>query len=259
MKGIVSKLGLVALLALMMGAQGCLVPWAKYISLKRKYDEAVRELAMKDSQLADLNTRLDVLREQLNQANQIIKLFDAAKAEALAAAQRSRGELDRVQKMLDDIAGKFGPDVERVGESLIVRDRLLFALGSADVSEEGKKLLEEIAAKFKDGTDVLQIDGHTDDVRVAKPETVAKFVNNWGLAAMRARAVLDILAQAGIPERRMFLRAFSMHRPRNPNDTPENRARNRRVEVAFIPGGTLPATEAPMPPEPAPKPPDEKK
>lgn len=254
MKAIVSRAGLVALFALMMASQGCLVPWRKYITLKRKYDEAVKELAVKDSQLADLNTRLDVLREQLNQANQIIKLYDAAKAEALAAAQRSKDKIDEMRRILDGIAAKFGPDVERVGETLVVKDKLLFPLGSAEVSEEGKKLLQEVAAKFKDTNDLLQIDGHTDDVPVVKPETVAKFVNNWGLAAMRARAVLDLLAKYGIPERRLFLRAFGMQRPRVPNDTPENRAKNRRVEVVFIAGGAAaPAPEAPKPETPKPE------
>jgi len=64
-KGTVCRMTVAALLALVMATPGCVVPWKKYITLKRKYDEAVRELAAKDSQLADANTRIDALRDQL--------------------------------------------------------------------------------------------------------------------------------------------------------------------------------------------------
>jgi len=247
MKGYVSKAGMVALFALMMASQGCLVPWAKYITLKRKYEEAIRELAAKDSQLADANTRIDALRDQLKAKDQLIALYEEKYKDAGLLAQKAREDLDRLTKKVEDLKG-LGEGIEVVGNTVIMPDKLLFALGSAEVSAAGKKVLEEVANRFKGSTELLQIDGHTDDVRVARPDTVRKFEDNFGLAAFRAKAVLNILAKGGLAENRMYLRAFSMYRPRLPNTNDASRAKNRRVEIMFFPPEALgPKAEEPKP------------
>jgi len=265
MKAVLSRASVVALIALAMASQGCLVPWAKYISLKRKYDEAVRELAAKDSQLADANTRIDQLRDQLKAKDQLIALYSDKGKDADERVRRAREELDRIIQRLKEIQDR-NPGVEVVDGTLIIKDQLLFALGSAEVSEAGKKVLADVASKFKGTGETIQIDGHTDDTRVARPDTVAKFGDNWGLAALRARAVIHILAKEGVAENRMYLRAFSMFRPRLPNTSPDSKAKNRRVEVMFFPESAIepmkpaapkpeaPKTEAPKPETPAAEP-----
>jgi len=258
MKGSVLRVGAAALVAAAVLLQGCVVPWKKYITLKRKYEEAVDELAAKDSQLADANTRIDALRDQLKAKDQLIALYAEKKQAADELAKRAKENYERLMKKLDELQ-RAHSGLEVVDGTLIIKDELLFPLGSAEVSEEGKKILRDIAAQFKNSDEIIQIDGHTDDIPVEKPETKAKFVNNWGLAAMRARAVLDILAQSGIDEKRMYLRAFSMYRPRLPNATPENRAKNRRVEVMFFPAEPLPLKPAEGAAPPAPAKPEEKK
>jgi len=239
MKGFGLKTGIVALIACAVTSQGCLVPFGKYVALKRKYEEAVRELAAKDSQLADANTRIDLLNKQLDANNQIVKLYQDKKKEADELAARLKAQLDGLNSRLEEIAKTHGPGVELKDGTLIIKDQLLFPTGSAEVSEQGQKLLEDVANKFKATNEIIQIDGHTDNVRVAKPETVAKFVSNWGLSAMRARAVLELLAKYGIPENRMYLRAFSMTKPRADNATDDGKSKNRRVEVMFIPAEVL--------------------
>jgi len=258
MKGYLTKAGMVALIALMMASQGCLVPWKKYITLKRKYDEAIRELAAKDSQLADASTRIDALRDQLKAMQQLNLLFAEKKGEGEEAARKAREELDRIARDLEKLRG-LDKDIEVVGNTVIMPDKLLFATGSAEVSEAGKKILQGIADQFKGGSEVFQIDGHTDDVRVARPDTLRKFEDNFGLAAFRAKAVLNLLAKDGLAENRMYLRAFSMHRPRLPNTNDASRAKNRRVEIMVYPPEVLspkaaaPKAEAPKPEEPKPE------
>jgi chemotaxis protein MotB len=253
MKGYLSKAGMVALIALMMASQGCLVPWKKYITLKRKYEEAIRELAAKDSQLADANTRIDNLRDQLKAKDQLIALYEEKYKDAGLLAQKAREDLDRLTQKVNELKG-LGEGIEVVGNTVIMPDKLLFPLGSAEVSEAGRKILEEVASRFKGGTELLQIDGHTDDVRVARPDTVRKFEDNFGLAAFRAKAVLNILAKGGIAENRMYLRAFSMYRPRLPNTNDASRSKNRRVEIMFFPPEALgPKAEEPKPEAPKPE------
>ena len=73
--------------------------------------------------------------------------------------------------------------------------------------------------------------------------------------ALRSRAVLHFLAKEGVAETRMYLRAFSMFRPRLPNTSPDNKGKNRRVEVMFFPESsvqpTKPAEAKPEAPKPA--------
>ncbi len=247
MKGTVGRIGVVALLALSMLCQGCVVGWKKYIALKRKYDESVRELAAKDSQLADANTRIDALRDQLKAMQQLNLLFKDKGDQADALAKKAREDYERIMKELDKLRGIEG--VEVVDNRVIMPDTLLFALGSAEVSPAGRKVIEQIADRFKGGAEILEIDGHTDDIRVVKPETVRKFEDNFGLAAFRAKAVLNLLAKCGVAENRMYIRAFGMHRPRLPNTDDASRAKNRRVEIAFFPA----KAEAPKPQEPKPE------
>ena len=235
MKPTLLKAGVVALMACAVASQGCLVPWNKYIGLKRKYEDAVAELERKDRQLADANTRIQQLNDELKTKNQIVKLYEDKKREAEALAAQARAQLDKLQKRLEEIARTHGPGVEVIEGGILIRDQLLFPLGSAEVSEKGKKLLADVAAKFKNTNEVIQVDGHTDDIPVKKPETVKKFGDNWGLAAMRAVAVARLLEKNGIPGKRIYIRGFSMYRPRVPNTSPENRSKNRRVEVMFLP------------------------
>ena len=250
MKAAVLKAGVVALVACAIASQGCLVPWKKYIGLKRKYEDAVAELERKDRQLADANTRIDQLRDQLKAKDQIVKLYEDKKREAEQLAARARAQLDKLQKRLEEIARTHGPGVEVIEGGILIRDQLLFPLGSAEVSEKGKKLLADVAKKFKNTNEIIQVDGHTDDIPVKRPETLAKFGDNWGLSAMRAVAVVRLLEKNGIPGKRLYIRGFSMYRPRVPNTTPENRSRNRRVEVMFLPPETAaaPAPAAKKPP-----------
>lgn len=253
MKGRLGRVGAVALIALSVGTQGCLVPWNKYIALSKKYKLLSSEVESKNSQLADdqeritsLNEQLGNLKEQITSKNQLIQLYKDKERAAVLIASQTSDELAKYQKLLDEIAKRHGPGVEAGPGTLTIADKLLFALGSDEISAEGKKVLADIAAEFKGTEVILRVDGHTDNVKVSKPATVARFGTNWGLSAMRAAGVVTALAKAGMPEKSMYVRAFSMHRPRVGNDTLENRAQNRRVEVLFIP----PEHTAPKLPEP---------
>ncbi len=239
------RAGAVALIALSVASSGCIVPWSKYIKLKKRYDQLAVEVERKDSQLADDQERIASLTEELKSKDQLIKLYEDKKKDAERIAADTAAKLKALQDRLDKLAGEY-EGVERIPGGIAITDQLLFPLGSADISPEGQKLLQRIAGDFKGSNEIIQIDGHTDDTRVAKPETVKKFTDNWGLSAARALAVLRLLARNGIPETRLFARAFSMYKPRVPNTSPANKAKNRRVEVYFLPPDYLKAA-APAP------------
>jgi uncharacterized repeat protein (TIGR01451 family) len=77
----------------------------------------------------------------------------------------------------------------------------------------------------------VSIAGHTDSV----PISTAEYPSNFELSVDRARSVYQLCRMNGIPEDRLDYTGYGARRPVAPNDTPEGRARNRRVEIAVIP------------------------
>ena len=118
-----------------------------------------------------------------------------------------------------------------------IRGNVLFELSSADLEPEGTSLLTGLAAPLKaylEGHDeLIMISGFTDD----RPITASRqgYKDNWQLSAERALTVTRALVAAGVPEAAIFAAGFGAGHPVAPNDTSENRARNRRVEISPIP------------------------
>lgn len=101
---------------------------------------------------------------------------------------------------------------------------IIFEPGSALLTAEAYPILQEVAAAIKNHPEitVLTIAGHTDSAGDDKV--------NLRLSALRARVVADFLVSKGIATQRLNPRGYGERRPLVPNDTPANRAKNRRVE-----------------------------
>jgi outer membrane protein OmpA-like peptidoglycan-associated protein len=119
-------------------------------------------------------------------------------------------------------------EVERVGEgiNLTFDSSLLFPVGSAEISSGYKQDLAAAATvmqKYPD-TNIL-IEGHTDN-------TGSDAVNQ-PLSEKRAAAVSKYLASQGVAAGRLSTKGYGSTQPKVPNDTKENQAKNRRVELAI--------------------------
>jgi chemotaxis protein MotB len=91
------------------------------------------------------------------------------------------------------------------------------------------------------------VEGHTDDVQIVTP----RFPTNWDLAAARAVSVIKHLTgEGGIAAYRFAAVSYGSSRPLAPNDTPEGRAMNRRVDVVLV--GIDPVVLSQEPEEPIP-------
>ncbi len=114
-----------------------------------------------------------------------------------------------------------------------VKDAVLFDLGSAKIRTEALPLVDRIAAVVASTSYPVRIEGHTDDLSI---ET-KRFPSNWELSAARAVSVLRYcVEQKKIPAERLSAVGFGKFQPLFPNDSAENRARNRRVEIVFDTG-----------------------
>ena len=231
------------LLALLVATPGCLVTKRTYNKLKADNDRLAKLLDERESELAGAQ---DSFRKRLADLSREIDLYKKQATGSKADAAKARAALDAASKqakMFEDQIRALGVGEVRDGR-LVLQAALLFPLGEAALSNQGKLALGKVAAAFK-GKDVLvQIDGHTDTTKIVKPITKKLHVDNMGLSAHRALAVARYLASQGIAERNMYIRGFGPSWPVASNATPASKQRNRRVEILFIPASMVPRPKA---------------
>jgi len=122
--------------------------------------------------------------------------------------------------------------VESTARGVIVRvkGQLFFNPGTADMKQEVRPLLDEIAGIIRKNPYSVAIEGHTDNI----PIRSRRFKSNWELSAARAYSALRYLTdEQGIDSGRLSIAGFADTRPLDGNDTSEGRAKNRRVEFVF--------------------------
>ena len=113
----------------------------------------------------------------------------------------------------------------------LLSDGTLFDLGSADLKPSAKQVLDRVAQVLHAVPNPVLIEGHTDNL----PIRTAQYPSNWELSAARAARVLRYLVQkGGIPAHRLIAVGYADTRPLVPNNSPSNRAQNRRVDIAIL-------------------------
>jgi chemotaxis protein MotB len=75
----------------------------------------------------------------------------------------------------------------------------------------------------------VKIEGHTDNA----PIRTARFPSNWELSASRAAEVARMLVTAGFPGEKLSIEGFAQYRLKIPNDSPQSRVVNRRIETVY--------------------------
>lgn len=120
--------------------------------------------------------------------------------------------------------------VER-GVSVVLVDSLLFQSGRADLKSESKEVLQDIASVLNEVTNQVIIEGHTDNL----PINTYLFGSNWELSTARAVVVTRFLVErAGVDPSRISAQGYGEYRPIALNDTAENKAKNRRVNILIL-------------------------
>jgi chemotaxis protein MotB len=122
-----------------------------------------------------------------------------------------------------------------------LKSDLLFEIGSDTVKADAKQALASLSGILNTERgkefDVI-VAGHTDDIRIGKPETRAKHPTNWHLSAHRAISVLTLMSQSNIAPTRLSARGFGEYRPVVPNRPgKKGHPQNRRVEIYIVSRG----------------------
>lgn len=139
-------------------------------------------------------------------------------------------------QMGKDLEQKGLADVVSIGsrqDGLVIRisGELLFSSGDARLDPRGAEVLALIAARLRPMPNSIRVNGYTDDL----PIRSAKYPSNWELSTARALTVLHYLIdQGGIAPERLAVGGYGQYQPIVPNDTREDRAKNRRVELVVL-------------------------
>jgi chemotaxis protein MotB len=186
--------------------------------------------------MAELKAALGTTTAELGSAQKDKSALEAAleelkkrKAEAESRIAEFKSLLDKFKTLID--AGKLKVRI-REGKMVVeLATDILFKSGSANLSKEGKAAITEVADLLKTIPNrQFQVEGHTDNV----PIKTSAF-SNWELASARALTVLKTMIDAGMQADHISAASFGDTKPAKPNDTPENKAANRRIEIVVVP------------------------
>jgi chemotaxis protein MotB len=216
-------------------------------ALEKAAASAASQDAAKQEELA---VQLAKTRETL-EAEKLAALSEAERQRELAnrleaekaALERKSAEYEALASSLDNEIKAGQIQLSELKGKLTVRmaEKVLFPSGSATVSAAGKKTLAAIGDALKDVKGrIIRVEGHTDNV----PIKTARFPSNWELSSARAIAVVRILQQRGVDPTLLGAAGYAEYQPIAPNDTPEGRAQNRRIEVSLAaPLSALPSAK----------------
>lgn len=123
-------------------------------------------------------------------------------------------------------------EVVREGDKIIIRlaSEGSFKSGAAELRQGFEGLLTEVGAAIQDVDGLITIEGHTDNLPIGFS---MRFKSNWDLSAARSGAVADYLIGQYSFGTGLMVSGLADTRPLTTNNTPEGRARNRRIEVVI--------------------------
>ncbi|HDH06386.1 MAG TPA: hypothetical protein ENH01_11905 [Nitrospirae bacterium] len=138
---------------------------------------------------------------------------------------------DALGTLLSESRGDIEVKSDGRGVVVSVADKYFFKSGSSDLRENSRDILDKIASVLNEYPNMIRIEGHTDNVPISN----RSFPSNWELSASRAINVAKyFMSQHNIQPGRISTIGYSEYKPVASNDTPEGRAKNRRVEIVIL-------------------------
>jgi len=187
----------------------------------------------KIASLEQLNT---AMTQQMGSLEQEKGSLEQQKAALLAASQQRQQQYDALVQGLSKEVEKGQLQVRQYKNMLAVdlAEQIFFDSGRATLKKEGKEVLKKVGDALKAYENkIIRVVGHTDNVPVAK-SLQKTFPSNWELSVARATNVVRYLQEVGIPPEHMVPSGRAEYDPIAPNDTPEGRQKNRRIEIMLL-------------------------
>ncbi|WP_102961159.1 peptidoglycan -binding protein [Mangrovicella endophytica] len=194
-----------------------------------------QQLSALRQQIAALESALDVSenrdKESQTRIADLGRRLNVALAQRVQELARYRSDFfGRLREILSD-----RENIRIVGDRFVFQSEVLFPSGSDVLQAAGQDEMVKLADAVKalareipsDINWIIRVDGHTDNV----PISSGRYADNWQLSTDRAAAVVKFLIAQGVPADRLAAAGFGEYQPLDPANTPEARARNRRIEL----------------------------
>ena len=189
--------------------------------------EAARKIAAERNALQKDKNALEREKESLR-----AKLTEI-ESELQRIRMQSQRSIAAIQERFKDTVGAVLDEAGRL--KLDVKGKILFETGSAILSTEGKSLLDAIAEEVLLNADysayAIRIEGHTDNTPIGGDP-----LRNWNLSTERAIAAVKYLQEhADVSAKRLAATGYAFYQPIDTTETPEAKAKNRRIEIILVP------------------------
>jgi chemotaxis protein MotB len=151
----------------------------------------------------------------------------------VASSADMKGIQSQLEKALAPEIGKHVVEVKATREGIVVslREIGFYESGSANIRAASKQAIDRLVAVLRTNNQYLRIEGHTDNIPIHN----ARFDSNWELSTARASDLIKLfLTRYQFQPSRLSAAGYAEFHPVASNDTPENRARNRRVDVVIL-------------------------
>jgi chemotaxis protein MotB len=196
---------------------------ARVSTLTKKLESLGQDVSRLETERTDLGGELESAKKRMEELKK-------AQAQAEARAAQFRKLVTQFKTLTD--AGKLKVEIRENRMIIALGDKILFDPGKTDLKPEGKDALTQVAAVLKDLQNRnFQVAGHTDNVPIKSP----KFRSNWDLSTARAVEVVNFMMSQGLDGKRLSAAGYAEQSPVVANDTTENKAKNRRIEITLVP------------------------
>jgi chemotaxis protein MotB len=243
----------IAILAVGILVSGC-VSSGKYTKMEKAKNDEITALQQEKSSLEQQKTALEQqkaalekdnagLKDQITSldqhytaAQQQVRSLQQENASILAASQQQQEQYQALVKDLSNEVEKGELQVKQYKNMLSVElaEQIFFDSGRASLKAGGKQVLKKVGEALKGYENkIIRVVGHTDNKPVAK-SLQGTYPSNWELSVARATTVVRYLQEVGVPPERMVASGRAEYDPVAPNDTPEGRQKNRRIEIMLI-------------------------
>jgi flagellar motor protein MotB len=238
-----------SLVAFLASASGCMVPAGKAKSLAAQNRSLAERNDALVAQLENLKVHSDNIEDQLLRAEEELALIDGRagidreRLEAYRArhggrtaavdplpglAPHTQAQLARVSKRYGSLAFAPGGGVSKLDKDI------LFDEGDDALKPGAEEVLRDLVRTLnsEDGRDLkVLLVGHTDSQKVSRKPARDRFRDNFHLSTARARRVGEELERLGLGSERIGIAGYGAHQPVAPNTSPDDRRKNRRVEI----------------------------
>ncbi len=197
-----------------------------------KNRELLAQLEAKEKALATEQARLNKLKTDLQASSQRLAELESLMAAKDASMKKLK---ETLSKALNSFEGKGLTVQQKNGKVYVsMENKLLFSSGSWAVGAEGRRAVVEVGKVLGANQNIaVLIEGHTDDDAYGGSGPIA---DNWDLSTKRATAIVSILGEnKSINKQNLTAAGRSEYAPLISNDTPEGKAKNRRIEIILTP------------------------